>query len=107
MIIIGIIHAIVDIFDMGEIISKMKNGNSSVHFASENSNPNVEFIGVEAILIQFVSMVASLLVAYQGYLTVKTVNQDSAESVSKMMKLTLVFAIIQVLLQLLMVYFLL
>lgn len=103
MIVIGIIHAVTDIFDIGDIIYKMKNDNHSVHFASKDSNPKVEFIGIEAIIIQFISMVASLLIAYQGYLTIKTVNHDSAESVSKMMKMTLVFAIIQVLLQLLMV----
>lgn len=103
MIVIGIIHAIVDLFDIGDIYLKMKNENTTVHFASEDSYPKVEFIGTEAIVIQIISVFASLLIAYQGYLTIRTVNHDSAESVSKMMKMTLVFAIIQVLLQLLMV----
>ena len=67
MIVIGIIHAVTDIFDIGDIIYKMKNDNHSVHFASKDSNPKVEFIGIEAIIIQFISMVASLLIAYQGY----------------------------------------
>ena len=91
MLIYGFIQAVTDVLDIIEIIRIRNGGTPSESSASKYSSMSGQGIGVEAIVFEVFSMIAALLVAYQGYLTWKTVSQDSSESVSKMMKLTILF----------------